>query len=87
MTDDELDQLMRQLPRTLCAGCGEQILTCQKQCPVCYGCPRCGRGGPKGQVKPTQFPMPGGVTGIVPFACERCGGCGNCCTCKGGPKL
>jgi hypothetical protein len=36
MTDDELNKLRHLLPRKLCQGCGEQILQCQKRCPVCY---------------------------------------------------
>jgi hypothetical protein len=82
MTDDELANLRNQLPRKLCIGCGEQIRHHEKVCPVCQGCPHCGKGSARGQVKPTEFPMPGGVTGIVPFACEECGGCWHCCTCE-----
>jgi hypothetical protein len=82
-----MNELAKRLPRRLCYGCGEQILAVQKQCPECCGCPCCGKGSGRRELQPTQFPMPNGVTAVVPFRCTRCGGCYECCACKGGPKL
>jgi hypothetical protein len=81
MTDDELKALRQHLPRKLCYGCGEQIGQWENLCPVCGGCPVCGRGSPRGQYQPVKDPG-NPVFACVPFACRRCGGCGNCCTCK-----
>lgn len=84
-----MDDILNNLPRELCRGCGEQIRPRRindkpARCPVCGGCPVCGNG--KVKTREPKGPASDGLPVVVSVTvtgvfCKKCGGCWACCSC------